>query len=1697
MAVLDMYTGWIHVSGRFLMRLGFFLVVGLWLAVFAAAADAQTLLLTSDSSSPIDIVSAQTYSGVAETTARQVEPSSDIVVCLLMDTLSPGELTSFKPAIAALYKAAGRTRPVSLVLLSGNAVQTAGPFKNAAALEAAFAEISQAAPPEAAPAGAALYWTIAAAASKIGATNWTSLVLVGHPPPVAPQLEDYLVAHLLQSLGSRKLRVSFWGGGVTPPAFLATICGLTGGAVLGGGLATPPLISAPPLPSYFEVSWPSPQLKRGFRLYRAALLRGAGTTVVEVPWLGAAPDAELPGPERYLTSREPIEEANVLLRNVDLTQEQVGRLRTGLQEVLSVNPSDIPGLRLSVDFHKRYREYKAAAQDLSWLMELEPNNRDLLADYGHSSFLAGDLDAAEKALVEARRLQLNSPIVAEDLARIRVARNDLAGALPFLEESLGRSPKNLDLWLMRTDASRKIGDWVRLADSLEHVTELDSRDLSKRTELVTIYLAHDMKEKAFQHIQTVMASPPPDTATRVTYALFLEQLNRPDEVLRAWRMALETDPGLEQAHYRVSRLLLDKGDAVGAMFAAEAGLAVAGKSARLHLVRIEILEKQGAIREVRKSLRKAAAGIENVALLRRRAEVEDIFGPSAPGAFRSLAEAAGRSGAAPEDRLSILERGLYVSLREGEKDTAAWFGAQLSAAGRKEFSAGLGSDRESGTGDTSVPGGLAALMFIAQGKERPTAETVLSDYCRAVLGGLGRQAELVGTYKKTLTEHFERMRSLEPLGKSEGGVLRIELNVAQKEGQRQAERVLNLLGWKLRVSGTTVQVVPGEQQSHAKRQETLSALAIDGVAMQEALQSWKPYTIEIPYEQAKVVLGEAAWRNAFYAKENLAGGFFEAVLRDPRIGQVYVGLAKVDSNTLAILNESFGLKRLAERYPTLLQLYASGLSVVDQRVVVPGGRSAEAVWKSLTGVGPEQPAQFLRALLEKDDGKVLAFFLTLSQLDSARQKFFTFNQARLGRFYELFSQSPEMRLGPDRLARETSFIEFLRDIPLDGNGRVRFPGGPEVWMVARGQSSSEAATARLLKKVDRVANPDVEDEILLRLARTRYKTGAERYTELDNFIAVARIDGHRAEPLEEAAALRLAQRFAQHESFYPYFAILTGLMDGDFQKFSAFSDKLRSLDGPALNTVVGQFHALVAVLCLGQQSQALGAKEAADLFRLLCERFGAATDEADYTNASLDAVRQIIAGMPAELRDPDPDKAIQGLLLGNTKPVAVEVDDRLLNLDPAAKRRADYLRVLEQQKVTSLRALFEIQEAARALLAGAPPTIEPVNTIEKRLPELLFVGVPKELGVTGKQREDLLSFQPRDAAEIGARLRSEVSKRKVNPKQVANLVRQLLGGIEPQVRVALSGVVYAYYLRPDDLLVSEDALLLRKHQFIQLERRGGNDPAFMESEFHVSDSKGGSYFEGGFASFTKPLGRAGLFSGRGGADSAFVAMSQLSTLRATEWRLLQDQDLRVFALTVSAAREWVVRSAFEARLRSDLAEDTFGLLSLSRRADLLRGLTAADWPSVWDAVTLSDLYFLGVRFLSRYEKDPFASPVVRELRRVSTPEASLRLQSLGASQPELLGCGHAHLTLIGPYEEFERHMFPSRVAERTAEFKLYLAQIADRAGIPAATLGLAAERLAAEALKKMDMADVRDWRSALKAFSAIDEKQLVEALSSQ
>ena len=121
---------------------------------------------------------------------------------------------------------------------------------------------------------------------------------------------------------------------------------------------------------------------------------------------------------------------------------------------------------------------------------------------------------------------------------------------------------------------------------------------------------------------------------------------------------------------------------------------------------------------------------------------------------------------------------------------------------------------------------------------------------------------------------------------------------------------------------------------------------------------------------------------------------------------------------------------------------------------------------------------------------------------------------------------------------------------------------------------------------------------------------------------------------------------------------------------------------------------------------------------------------------------------------------------------------------------------------------------------------------------------------------------------------------------------------------------------------------------------------------------------------------------------------------------------------------------------------------------------------MWNSVSISDLYFLGDRFLARYEKDPWPSPVASQLRVLDEKHDASTGRILGANLTRLYGCSHPHLVSLAPYEEYERRFFPTQLAERVAELKLYMAEYMDRSSIPSSQLGIAAESVAREVFAK-------------------------------
>lgn len=1655
-------------------------------AVLGLRAAAQPILLRGTSAGLPEAVSVSTYAGTVPATVAPVEVSRQILVVVLSDGIAPDQKDRVRAGIQSLFQS-GDLKNMRLGALRGEEFVAEDPFRTRAQVPAALRRVLAGQPSEAAPYPAARFYRwLADAAGQFG-SQWSSVVLIGPAPDVDAQLREYTTAYVASRFQAQKVRVNYWNPDGPSPAWFGEVCRATGGAILSNGLQE---LADPAAGSqdWREIAWQPPAV-RGFLLYRARLTPAAGAPAggaIEFPAVAVHAGAALPDPETYAALRQSIESARRLARETKLTAEQSGQIRAALEQALRINPSEPDAVRLAADLYVRLNDYAAAAQSLAILAETNPKDGALLAELGHAHFVAQQLPQAEAALLRAREAGTGGARVPEELARIHLSRADDAGAMPFLDASLKIDRKQPPLWFLRADAAGKLKDWKTQAGSLESGLELDSQ-LERRTALVRVYLDHKEGEQALRHIRLVTAALPKDPKVGQTYAEFLDELGRSEDALALWRKVLELDGSLEAAHFRVTRLLADKGTLPDALLAADAGLAAAPKSARLYVVKSEILEKQGTVYAARGVLRRAAS-LDDPALLRRLSELEDISGRDAARSYLRLAEVLEKQAPQSPDYFAALDRCRETALRDNDADSQQKCAARLVAAGRGTSAGAATSKHADPVQGVWIPGGMEALAFIAHSKPKTSPERFFVEYAKAVRLHKQGNDKVANLYFEAIRQHFELVSSLETLGRRDGDQVRISLSLRDKKAQRQTEKVINLLGWKLHANKNEVTLDAGEKLAQAKRQETTSALAIDEAGLQEALQSRQDAGFDIRDDFAPVLFGAETWKKAFYAKDEPPGGFAGALARDSRLAKLYVGLSAMDKDAAAALLAGTELKTLADKYADLLDLYSAALALHQTHAAVPGGLPAEAIWEKMTGASPARPGPFFRALLEKDDGRVLSFYATLAQLDLAHQQFFTRNAARTSKFYELYRQSREVARGAGKEVLETSFFDVLREVPLDADGSVQFPGSPELWLVAKGQVNSVARSAKMLKKVSKVAAPDEEDEILLRLARTKYTSTR---SELDNFLAVVRIDAHRSDPLDEASALLLADHYPRSRTIYPYFASLSSLGHAEFESFFTMAEKLESLPTLEMNSVWGEFHALTRLLCLDEESGQLSPKKAAELFRQLCDRFGRAAGQADFAGASLDVLRRMLQEVGAARTAPD--EAVRTMLLGPPAAQAFEVGGTAFETDWAANRDKEYRHVFELQRVTPLTALYNMYDAAGVLIDGKGDAADAVHALETNSAALPNLELPKTLKVKGKRRDNLEAYHPRKIAETIAKLHKSAAKRKADRKEIERLCRDLLAELNPQVRLALTGIVYAYYFRPDDLLISEDPLFLRKHEFVELEPVGHPDLFGHPPELEISSEDAGSYLSGGFAGFSTAVGRVAA-KGTGG-NAELVIASQIGSLRATGWRAISDGDMLLFGLKVRLAREWIEHASTNPELFSGLAEATLGTLSLSRRADLLNGLQVRDWKPVWQAVTLSDLYFLAGNYLSRYQADAWESPVTRALRK--WPAARLSgLDRLGGSHPESNGCDHAHLLRLAPYEEYERMMIPMKMAERVTELNLYLIDYAGQSGIPAAALGTMAEPLALEVLRKLQMADPKDWRPITLAFSSLDEQKLVAILKS-
>jgi hypothetical protein len=1093
----------------------------------------------------------------------------------------------------------------------------------------------------------------------------------------------------------------------------------------------------------------------------------------------------------------------------------------------------------------------------------------------------------------------------------------------------------------------------------------------------------------------------------------------------------------------------------------------------------ESARQQGKEYEARRVLVEGAATNQDRKLLEYLAAVQETYPDMGAKAYSDAASAAKLDAAA---KIRMLERGLTIALRDGELTRAGKFVNELGDAGHPEYRSWLGPVANTRY-DVLIPGGIDALSFVALIKPGLTADRFFAQFARTVLAHTCSVNCHAAEYVQNVEEYFNEVRRLESFGKRDGDHVIVTLSISEAEQKRETLKVLTLLGLQLQTRQGKLKLQRSEREGRSESQEIASALGIDQIGMEQAFQTGKSYSVEITDTPVAIFPSAKLWLDAFGGKD--AATLPLLFLHSPELTKLYLATAQVDPRALEALLGKVSIQELSARYTDALEMYGSAFALEGAHAAVPGGPAAEAIWKYIVGEDPANPGTFFLALLQSNEFRALAFFSAVSELDRAHQEFVLSSAARAEQLYKLFGSGDSTEAVHLGMVRNSTLAEFLRSVPLDDQGHILFPGSTRIWTLADSKESSvRKAPGQIFDPVSAERTTTIEDEsaLIARMAEVHPGNDKQR-SLLDDFLAVARVDEHRSKPLDPESAFLLARRSHEYSPLYASFGDVASLDNAGFHEFFDALDRIQKQPLLEQNLELGQLYSLTKWICLLRQRHLIDDELSTRLFTRMTTRLGAAGDGGGFAAASIGVASDIVKAC-GHANDNTMDDGLRICLLGDAE-------------TSEGSRGDDYSEVLDQQKAPSLELLKSVFAHVEEILKSASGSGDPKQAtlladLVQEVSQLPSSPLPRQDHVIGREREAILLYDPAGAQKLARELSQSLGQGKGNAQKLAE---ELLHSLEPQVTLALAAPVYGYYLRSTDLVVSQDPLMLRKHRYLDFAAPAEERPMAIDADFTSSSDGAGSYMQGGFARFALAAGRAAAVGWRqGGTGGRDVIPAQIAALRSSVWDRLQESDQRIVSLRILAAREWIVDAANDAAMRKALSDATPGILSLSRRARLLNGIEDHAWPQVWSSVTLPDLLALGGEHEKLYAAAPKPSPTFAELRRLEAGNDGSRLDILGRIPYQVRGCTHTHLTADAPYEEYERRLLSEDMAERAADFKLFLAYRADSLGIEPAEAGRVAEKLATKAFRSSQMTDYHDWRSLLAAYDSITSSDVERAL---
>ena len=1023
-------------------------------------------------------------------------------------------------------------------------------------------------------------------------------------------------------------------------------------------------------------------------------------------------------------------------------------------------------------------------------------------------------------------------------------------------------------------------------------------------------------------------------------------------------------------------------------------------------------------------------------------------------------------------KCSIVSFSVFIALLLTVSDSVAGNGARPRAPSDNLAASNASNGPASAVSQLVIPGARRSFLRMAAISQQITPEEVLPLLSRNVFihgyEGTSRETEFL----VLLRRYVHQARELAALAANNQGTV-IRISKCDEAGP-----LLHILGFRASAQC-------GDPKTSLRTEDPEKAfVTIDSgfplPELERALETGKPFEYTISSSPVPVLFAERDWTTAS-AKNSKAGSndLLDTLIDNPSVARLYWALSRMDPDTSRFLQASIGIGRLLP-YAAALDFYGRQICVRDGRVVVPGGRKAEAAWKDLVGASPASPASFIIRLLAKDRGWLAAYFDALSRTNPVQRAYFT-EPDRLREFYSgLRTPDPSAPATRGSFRPAPELLRIVARLPLDKNGEPVVPGNLDVWkdIFFRGRDAEH--TRKWAGQVRSLNDSDQLVETLFGLSRAPIES-----EQLETYMTLSEIDRRRSEGhrLAPATVRLLARKFAEFGDQYEIFTEFPELSDPSIALFFDVAQKMTVAPTAMRANALGTFQASIGIWQILARQGQISKAQLDDSWQQVIKPFAMVKSSSDLFDAgriSLDELIQFSAGKSKASQDD-----VIELLAG---PPQVSLEGKRVHREVTNQIRS----AMDDQRLVSLDTLFTVSDALADKARGKqPPDYVAVLASQTREFEM-----PRPIFSNGERSEWAAGIYNNRHTDL--QMRSDIPKVLKSPSASRAQIDDARGQLASFLRDTLVGLNYAYYEPPGAQALHNNPLFVRSHDFAG-ETLGGVKTLWQAPVMlgQGSPAGGGAHFVGSLADL--PYALADL-------EQDFISPENTQALIWRElvptvltaavvprWWNVSPIELHAVALYQRAGEELLTAAEKDEVLRSNVMAILSQRMIPPETSQVEEALRSGRISEMLPQIMPADTFYLAAEYQQEFPgKLGAVGSSARELTdvcREHPDEVNWNRLShdFGIPHPSMAHSYGLELLNLKPMPPMSGDA--SRfLAESWDSPNLYWARLADEAGDPPVALTTLAPELTRLMVRKIFATDLEDWPALSRAMRAAGEE---------